>query len=59
MAKIRENTKKPVIETLVSFKPYPEIPDLEKSIAQIEEPENGPEIIKLCGKDISAAWQKI
>lgn len=59
MAKIRENHRKPTIETLVSFKPYPEMSDLEKTIAQIEEPENGQEIIRLRGEDISASWQKI
>lgn len=59
MAKIRENSKKPMVETLLSFRPYPELNDLEKTVAQIEDPENGPEIIKLCGQDISTAWEKI
>lgn len=59
MAKIRESNKKPMIETLLSFKPYPELTEIEKTIAQIEDPENGPEIIKLCGQDISSSWQKI
>jgi len=59
MTKIRENNKKPMIKSVISFKPYPDLDELEKTTAQIEDPENGPEIIKLRGQDISTSWEKV